>query len=316
VISLCIADVLDAHRLLSLAALADPPMEIVQAKAWLSGMEPLDDAVLDGGDGEGLVAAAIAASGIPEIYAALQRELRLETPRRDLEEKLVEWFNDLMPDLELWDLEYLAYGIPAVGFGFDYEIDPDIWTPVLEALQIYQDGEYFSISGSEVIKFYARLLLASDLIGDEDAFDIERAAGGAGWPRAQVGTLIRYLVGATGNTAADMTTFAIQESGMEWMEWNEQNVDFMNYMNEEALLLCKIARDGRDFLLDNPAWLTALADNMERLDKEMPNDPNTARRYHPACPFEWPEAGPAPGGADPRPDPDVLPPRGDPEARR
>ncbi len=166
------------------------------------------------------------------------------------------------------DLEYLAFGIPLPAYGVD-----------LTELGFYDEHP-------ELLPLLALFGIAPDTLIPEQAYPIGQALGDALCNHAdsryqQVGWLLLWLFGWTGNSIMDLTYEFMAE--YEMLAWTTEEVAFALDMIRQADELMAQVSAGQALLLNQPTLMNTLTQNIRRMEAALKKG-----QKHDTGRLEWP----------------------------
>lgn len=240
---------------------ADPLFCLANTVVWLDPLWSADE------DGDDFSAALLTLRRVfPAIYAQVIEMLRDHQSVSTIENMICVELNRI--GLPVDELVYLSYGIPLPAYGVDltyigfYEKHPDL-LPVLAIFGI-----------------------TPDVLIPEHAYTIGQTLGDALCQQPdtryqQVGWLLLWLFGLTGNSIMDLTYEWMAE--YEMLAWTSEEVEFARDMIRQADELMAQVTAGQEFLLNQATLMNTLSHNIRQMEAALKKGPK-----HDTVRLEWP----------------------------
>lgn len=240
---------------------ADPLFCLANAVVWLDPLWLADD------DGEVFSTALLTLRQVfPALYAQAIEMLRDQQSVATVGNMICNELNHI--GLPVDDLEYLAFGIPLPAYGVD-----------LTEARFYEDHP-------ELMPLLSLFGISPDHVIPEQAYPIGQALGDAlrNHPDSryqQVGWLLLWLFGWTGNSILDLTYEFMAE--YEMLAWTPGDVEFALEMIRQADELMAQVTAGQALLLNQPTLMNTLAQNIRRMEAALKKG-----QKHDIVRLEWP----------------------------
>lgn len=240
---------------------ADPLFCLANTVVWLDPLWAADEE----GDEFGIALLTLRRV-FPALYAQAIEMLRDHQSVSTIETMICTELNRI--GLPVDELVYLAYGIPLPAYGVD-----------LTELGFYEEHP-------DLLPLLALFGITPDTLIPEQAYPIGQTLGDVlcNHPDSryqQVGWLLLWLFAWTGNSIMDLTYEFMAE--YEMLSWTAEEVTFAFDMIRQADELMGHVTTAQTLLLNQPALLNTLAQNIRRMEAALKKG-----QKHDTCRLEWP----------------------------
>ncbi len=274
-------EILYVQALLATGINTDPVLCLANAVAWL---DPFWDEFTDeendyAGDGGLGLALRVIRNSFPMIYVQVIEQLRDGSSWDDIDRFVCHEIEKLGIPLE--NLEWMGYGIPLPSYGVQLE-EPDFYQshadliPVLASFGIDPTTDDDTVDVPECVHRVGQFI-AEDLEQHPDE----------GY--RQLSWLMQWLFSCSGNSVIDLDYDSMCE--YQPLSWGKDDLEFAIAIIQEADEIMPEALKGLTFLQSTPEVLTALGENVRRIDKALRKQPKENRHDKPRVRCVWPSLG-------------------------